>query len=147
MLLFDSHLILNIEGFYSTADNYIDIESRQLCVWLIQGVACWIIFRKLFALTIWGVDSSQHKQCAESETPRIVDAGVIDSSYRQLPASLIKWEFPGNNSAGDSPYQRYAESAALHINDEGSRQIPFILKSGESIFDYKYLREFESQRL
>ncbi len=77
-----------------------------------------------------GVDSSQHKWCAESGTPCIVDAGVIDSSYRRLPASLIKWEFPGNNSAGDSPYQRYAESAALHINDEGSRQINISLRAG-----------------
>ncbi len=35
---------------------------------------------------------------------------------------------------GDSPTQRYGESATPHIVD-----------SGESIFDYEYLREFEAK--
>ena len=62
--------------------------------------------------------NSLYRWCAESVTPHIVDTE----------------SFLENNLAGDSPFQGYAESATLCTID-----------SGELIFDYEYLDEFEAK--
>ena len=51
----------------------------------------------------------------------------------RLPDSTIR-------GVGDSPYQRYAESATLRINDTRSRRLPISLSRGV-VFKYEYLRE------
>ncbi len=58
-------------------------------------------------------------------TPRLNDTG---SRFSNMPENC------------DSPYQRYAESATLRINDMRSRRLPVSL-SRESFFKYEYLRE------
>jgi hypothetical protein len=62
------------------------------------------------------------------DSPRINDARF---SFRKFSGQLFLSTIRG---VGDSPYQRYAESAT-----------PRIVKSWKSIFDYDYLCQFEAK--
>ncbi len=59
--------------------------------------------------------------------PGVADPPISDAGSWRLRVSVIR-------GVGDSPYHWYTESAIPRIGD-----------SGESFFEYKYLREFEAK--
>jgi hypothetical protein len=70
---------------------------------------------------------------------QLVTPHITDQRSRRLPDSTIR-------GVGDSPYQRYAESATLRLNDTGSQRLSASLIRGVDDSPYHRYSEFSLQK-